>query len=90
MCTPSCLQPKWILFIFSKLLQIKEEKVRNIFAAHGELTDLKMKYTAAGVFRKFAFVGFRAKESAKKAIEHLNKTFIDSSKIQVGKNMCCL
>ncbi|XP_071789462.1 probable RNA-binding protein 19 [Asterias amurensis] len=69
--------------------EIKEEKVRNIFAAHGELTDLKMKYTAAGVFRKFAFVGFRAKESAKKAIEHLNKTFIDSSKIQVelAKNL---
>ncbi|XP_022101109.1 probable RNA-binding protein 19 [Acanthaster planci] len=62
---------------------IKEDKIRTIFAAQGEITDLQLKYTSAGVFRKFAFVGFRAKSSAPKAVECLNNTFIDSSKIQV-------
>ncbi|XP_038059469.1 probable RNA-binding protein 19 [Patiria miniata] len=62
---------------------IKEDKVRNLFAAHGEITDLQLKYTSAGVFRKFAFVGFRAKSSAPKAAKCLNNTFIDSSKLQV-------
>ena len=73
----------FISFFFN-IWQIKEEKIRSIFGAHGEITDLQLKFTSAGVFRKFAFLGFRAKESARTAIECLNKTFIDSSKIQVS------
>ena len=67
--------------------KIKEEKFREIFSSvGGEITDLKLCFTKKGVFRKFGFVGYKTEEAAKKALDHLNKTFINTSKIAV--EMC--
>lgn len=62
---------------------IKEERLRSIFCKKGEITDCTLKFTKDGRFRKFAFVGFSKEEEAKKAINSLNKTFIDTARIQV-------
>lgn len=62
---------------------IKEDRMNQIFAVMGQITDLKLKYTKHGVFRRFAFVGYKTKTEAQRALKHFNNTFIDTSKIQV-------
>ena len=62
---------------------ITEERVKTIFAEMGQITDLKLKYTKSGVFRRFAFVGFKTHTEGERALKHFNNTFIDTSKIQV-------
>lgn len=62
---------------------LKEERLRSIFSAHGDITDVKIVRTADGKSRLFGFVGFTTKKAAVAAREHLNNTFIDTSKITV-------
>ena len=62
---------------------ITEERVKTIFAEMGQITDLKLKFTKNGVFRRFAFVGFKTHTEGERALKHFNNTFIDTSKIQV-------
>ncbi|KAM5193683.1 putative RNA-binding protein 19 isoform 2-T2 [Mantella aurantiaca] len=62
---------------------IKEERFRDLFAAFGTLTDCTLKYTKDGKFRKFGFIGYGAEEEAKAALSHLNKSFIDTSRVSV-------
>ena len=57
--------------------------MKTIFAEMGEITDLKLKYTKNGVFRRFAFVGYKTLTEAQRALEHFNKTYVDTSKIEV-------
>ncbi|KAJ8023325.1 putative RNA-binding protein 19 [Holothuria leucospilota] len=59
------------------------EKLRGIFAAKGDITDLQLKYTKSGVFRRFAFIGFQSNAAARSAIDFFHNTFIDASRIQV-------
>ena len=62
---------------------IKEERIRSIFAAKGELTDVKLCHTKDGKFRRFGFIGYKTEDQAKAAIQHFNSSFIDTSKITV-------
>ena len=62
---------------------ITEERVKTIFAEMGQITDLKLKYTKNGVFRRFAFIGFKTHTEAERALKHFHNTFIDTSKLQV-------
>lgn len=68
---------------------IKEERIRSIFASKGELTDIKLCYTKEGKFRRFGFVGYKTEDQATDALQHFNKSFIDTSKItvDVAKNL---
>ena len=66
------------------LFQISEKKLRDIFSAKGFITDLQLKYNKAGVFRQFAFIGYKTEDEAKEAKEYFNNTFILTSKIQVN------
>lgn len=68
---------------------LKEDRIRSIFAAKGELTDVKLCYTKDGKFRRFGFIGYKTEEEAKAALDHFNKSFIDTSKItvDVAKNL---
>ncbi|XP_046556854.1 probable RNA-binding protein 19 [Haliotis rubra] len=61
----------------------KDEKLRELFSQKGEVTDLSMKYTKNGVFRNFAFIGFKSEKSALQAIKHFNNTYFNSTKMQV-------
>ncbi|CAF1103966.1 unnamed protein product [Rotaria sp. Silwood1] len=62
---------------------VKEEQIRKHFESFGSITDLQLKYTKDGIFRRFAFVGFINEEQAQRAIEKLNKSYIGTSKIIV-------
>ncbi|XP_076107171.1 putative RNA-binding protein 19 isoform X1 [Mytilus galloprovincialis] len=62
---------------------IKEERLRTVFSTKGEITDCTLKFTKDGRFRKFAFIGYSKDEEAKNALNSLNKTFIDTARIQV-------
>ena len=63
--------------------QCKEEKVRNLFGEKGVITDCTLKYSKDGVFRKFAFVGYKTEKEAQEAVKHFNKSYMNTSKLQV-------
>lgn len=54
-----------------------------MFAAFGTVTDCSLKFTKDGKFRKFGFVGFISEEEANRALKHLNKSFVDTSRVTV-------
>mmetsp|Transcript_125407 Transcript_125407/g.401604 ORF Transcript_125407/g.401604 Transcript_125407/m.401604 type:complete len:815 (+) Transcript_125407:69-2513(+) len=60
-----------------------EERMRDYFAAMGEVTDCRLKKTKEGVSRNFGFIGFRSPEQAQQAITKLNRSFFDTSRITV-------
>ncbi|KAL1478157.1 hypothetical protein MTO96_035176, partial [Rhipicephalus appendiculatus] len=62
---------------------IKEERLREFFSTKGTVTDLQLKYTKEGVFRRFAFVGFKDEAQAAAAKEYFNNSYLDTSKLQV-------
>lgn len=62
---------------------IKEERLQSIFGKYGQVTDCSLKFTKDGKFRKFAFIGYRDQQEAETAVKQLNKTFIDTARIQV-------
>ncbi|XP_046312462.1 probable RNA-binding protein 19 isoform X1 [Marmota monax] len=62
---------------------MKEERFRQLFTAFGTLTDCSLKFTKDGKFRKFGFIGFKSEEEAQTALNHFNKSFIDTSRITV-------
>ena len=64
-------------------MQITESKLREVFKEYGDITNVQLKYTPEGKFRKFAFVGFKTNDSADAAIKALDKTFIEGSKLTV-------
>ncbi|XP_014413974.2 probable RNA-binding protein 19 [Camelus ferus] len=62
---------------------MKEERFRQLFTAFGTLTDCSLKFTKDGKFRKFGFIGFKSEEEAQTALNHFNRSFIDTSRITV-------
>ena len=57
--------------------------VNLLFSAYGTITDIKIFKSRNGTSRNFCFIGFSETESAKKAIQNLNKAFIENKKITV-------
>lgn len=57
--------------------------MREIFSKRGRITDVQLKYTKDGKFRKFRSVGYQTDEEAAAAIEFLENTCIDTSRISV-------
>lgn len=64
---------------------MKEERFRQLFTAFGTLTDCSLKFTKDGKFRKFGFIGFKSEEEAQTALNHFNKSFVDTSRITVSR-----
>ncbi|CAG9761792.1 unnamed protein product [Ceutorhynchus assimilis] len=62
-----------------------EDKLRELFNQNGTITDIQLKYTKEGAFRRFGFIGFQNQDEADRAIEALNNTFVNTSKISVEK-----
>lgn len=60
-----------------------EKELREVFSKKGEITDIKLMKTAAGISRRFAFIGFRSDLQAQEATSYFNNTFISSSRICV-------
>jgi multiple RNA-binding domain-containing protein 1 len=47
------------------------------------VTDVQLKYTSAGKFRKFGFVGFQTEEEAQAALDFFHNSFYNTSKLCV-------
>ncbi|XP_071880329.1 probable RNA-binding protein 19 isoform X2 [Anas platyrhynchos] len=62
---------------------MKEDRFRKLFAAFGTLTDCCLKFTKDGKFRKFGFIGYKSEDEAQVALNHFNKSFIDTSRVTV-------
>lgn len=62
---------------------ISQKKVKEIFQAHGTITDLKLSYTKNGIFRRFGFIGYRNADEASKAKKYLNNSMLLNQKIKV-------
>ncbi|CAH1179142.1 unnamed protein product [Phaedon cochleariae] len=65
--------------------KINEKSLQDLFGEKGTVTDVQLKYTPDGKFRKFAFIGYQNENEAEEAIKSLNNTFINTSKISVQK-----
>ncbi|CAH1966721.1 unnamed protein product [Acanthoscelides obtectus] len=62
---------------------VTEDSLRKLFGEKGTVTDVQLKFTPDGKFRKFAFVGYQTDAEADEAIKTLNKSFINTSRITV-------
>ncbi|XP_071036975.1 probable RNA-binding protein 19 [Parasteatoda tepidariorum] len=62
---------------------INAKKLEEVFSANGEITDLQLKYNKQGIFRQFAFIGYKTEEEATNAKKIFHNTFFHTSKIQV-------
>ncbi|CAN7944016.1 unnamed protein product [Ixodes pacificus] len=63
--------------------RVKEDRLREFFSSKGTITDLQLKYTKEGVFRRFAFVGYKDEAQAAVAKEYFHNAYLDTSKLQV-------
>ncbi|KAJ8942069.1 hypothetical protein NQ318_004094 [Aromia moschata] len=62
---------------------VTEENLRLLFGEKGTITDIQLKYTPSGRFRRFGFVGYQNENEAEEAIKAFNLTFINTSRITV-------
>ncbi|CAK9439045.1 uncharacterized protein LODBEIA_P32690 [Lodderomyces beijingensis] len=60
-----------------------EDNLRKHFSQQGDITDVKLVKGKNGESRRFAFIGYKSEESAKNAVRHFNKSFIDTARIDV-------
>lgn len=60
-----------------------EDKIKTIFSKKGVVTDVQLKYTSAGVFRRFGFIGFETESEALAAAEYFNNSCINTTRITV-------
>ncbi|KAL6261672.1 hypothetical protein P5V15_006761 [Pogonomyrmex californicus] len=62
---------------------VTDTKLKELFSEKGIVTDVQLKYTKEGKFRRFAFIGYKTEEQAKLAQSYFDQTFIDTCKISV-------
>ncbi|XP_055709752.1 probable RNA-binding protein 19 [Phlebotomus papatasi] len=63
--------------------KIDDQRIRELFGQKGRITDVQLKYTKEGVFRKFCFVGYETDAEAQDALNYFNRSFVDTSRITV-------
>lgn len=63
--------------------RVNEARLREHFSTKGTITDLQLKYTKDGVFRRFAFIGFKDEEQATAAKKFFDGTYLDTSRLEV-------
>ncbi|KAG1656825.1 hypothetical protein FOA52_008459 [Chlamydomonas sp. UWO 241] len=62
---------------------VEEKRLREHFAAKGEVTDVKLLRTRDGQSRQMAFVGFKSEADAAAALKYFNNSYIDTFKLSV-------
>ncbi|KAI9175861.1 Multiple RNA-binding domain-containing protein 1 [Blastocladiella emersonii ATCC 22665] len=62
---------------------VTPERVREQFSDKGTVTDVKLIKTGNGVFRRFAYVGFKSEREARAAVKHYHNTFVDTARVSV-------
>lgn len=64
-------------------LQVTDTKLKELFSEKGLITDVQLKYTKDGKFRRFAFIGLKTEEQATAVKEYFDQTCIDTCKISI-------
>lgn len=62
---------------------LTEDRLRQHFSQRGDVTDVKIMRKRDGESRRFGFVGYRGVEDAREAEKFFNRSFIDTSRIEV-------
>uniref|UniRef100_A0A8D8PPT4 Probable RNA-binding protein 19 n=1 Tax=Cacopsylla melanoneura TaxID=428564 RepID=A0A8D8PPT4_9HEMI len=62
---------------------VTAEQLKAKFAEKGTVTDVQLKYTPEGKFRRFAFIGYHREDQAKAALDYFNNSFVFNSRIKV-------
>ena len=76
----------YLAHVTAKMLtfpQITEEKLRRHLGEGLLITDCSLKYSSTGVFRRFAFLGFKSEEDAATVIKKFDKSYINTTQISV-------
>eukprot|EP00850_Spirogloea_muscicola_P015002 SM000111S18825 [mRNA] locus=s111:401562:407009:- [translate_table: standard] len=60
---------------------VQEGRLKDHFAARGEVTDARILRTSEGKSRQLAFVGYRSEEEAAAAIKYFNRSFLDTCRL---------
>ena len=60
-----------------------EDNLKKHFSQQGDVTDVKLVKSKNGESRRFAFIGYKSDDAAQKAVKFFNKSFIDTSRIDV-------
>ena len=60
-----------------------EDNLKKHFGEQGDVTDVKLVKSKNGESRRFAFIGYKSRESAEKAVKFFNKSFLDTARIDV-------
>ncbi|KAJ3287678.1 putative RNA-binding protein 19 [Rhizoclosmatium sp. JEL0117] len=59
------------------------DRLRDHFAQRTPITDVKLAKDKDGNSRRFGFIGFKTEKDALDAVNYFNRTFIDTSRIEV-------
>lgn len=62
---------------------LTEQRLKEHFAPHGNVTDVKLMKKRNGELRQFAFIGYKSTQDAESAVKYFNKSFIDTARIEV-------
>ena len=62
---------------------ISEQRLRALFAEHGDVTDCRLLRTADGKSRQMAFIGYKTVAQAQTALAMLHKSYLDTSRLTV-------
>ncbi|XP_050579590.1 probable RNA-binding protein 19 isoform X2 [Bombus affinis] len=62
---------------------VTDTKLKELFSEKGLITDVQLKYTKDGKFRRFAFIGLKTEEQATAVKEYFDQTCIDTCKISI-------
>ncbi|KAE8266335.1 hypothetical protein A4X09_0g6014 [Tilletia walkeri] len=62
---------------------LDEARLKAHFSSQGLVTDVRLMRRPDGTSRRFGFVSYSNEDDAKKALQYFNRTFIDTSRIQV-------
>ncbi|GMF24634.1 unnamed protein product [[Candida] boidinii] len=64
-------------------INFTEEKLREHFGKQGSVTDVKLMKKRNGESRRFAFIGYKTVQEAESAVKYFNRSFINTSKLDV-------
>ncbi|CAD6911056.1 unnamed protein product [Tilletia controversa] len=62
---------------------LDDARLKAHFSSQGHVTDVRLIRRPDGTSRRFAFVGYSSEDDARTAVDYFNRTFIDTSRIQV-------
>ena len=75
---PKYMTKARLLNHFSKINNPKKDSPQKL-----EITDMKLVTTKDGIFRRFAYIGFKTDQQGLDAIQYFNNSFIDTCKCEI-------